>query len=152
MSRFFALALCVVLASSLLAACASPPAGAPPPSAKAILFDVEAGFTGAAVTAAAYVSLPSCDGPAAPKVCKDSAIAAKVALGIDSAKAALSTAETLVLGCSAVQYVAATATPPAASCGQPVADQTAQNQAITAAQAAIDALQAALPILQKVEN
>jgi len=135
-------------AMALLAACASPPAGSPPPSAKTDLFEVEATFTGAVSMAGAYVSLPSCGLPAAPKVCKDSGIASRIGLSVDSATAALRTAETLILGCPATQYVASAATPPTASCGLPIADGNAQQQALTAVQAAVSALQSAIPIIQ----
>ncbi len=140
------IATCLVLA--LLAACSTPTTTSPPPSAKTDLFAVEATFTAATGLAGAYVNLPACGTAASPAICKNAGIASKVVLAVDSAKAALGTAEVLILGCPVAQYVASTATPPTATCGQPVADQTAQQQAVTAVQTAITALQAAIPILQ----
>jgi len=137
---------------ALLSGCVSPPPGSPPPSAKTDLFEVEATFTGAISMAGAYVNLPACGLPNSPKVCKDPGIAGKIDLAVTSATAALATAERLILGCTAVQYVAATATPPTGACGQPVADQTAQQQALTAVQSAVNALQAAIPIIQSGGN
>ena len=147
------LMLCAsIVASMSLAACSAPPAGSLPPSSKSILFEAEATFTGAAAGAGAYVNLPDCAAPNAPKVCKSADIAAKVVTGVDSASVALHTAETLILGCQLLQYVAATDTPPIGTCGQPVADQDAQHQAIIAAQAAISAVQAAIPIIQSAQG
>ncbi len=147
---FFFLALALILAACTPSTVA--PATSAPPSAQTQLFESEATFTGAAGMAGAYVSLPVCGSAGASKVCKDPATAANVVLGVDSAKVALGTAETLILGCPLVQYVASTATPQTASCGQPVADQNAQSQALTALTAAISTLQAAVPLIQSGGN
>jgi len=134
-------------AMGLLAACASPPAGSPPPSANADLFTAEATFTGAVSLAGAYVNLAVCGQVASPKVCSDPAITAKIRLAVTEATTALGTAETLILGCPMAAYVGSTATPPTASCGVPVANQTAQQQALTALETAITALESAVPII-----
>jgi hypothetical protein len=142
--RLISLGACAALA---LAACATPPAGSPPPSAQTDLFEVEATYTGAISAAGAYLALPACGSPGASKVCSDGTVAGKITLAATTAAQAMSGAETLVLGCPLAQYVASTATPPTATCGIPVADQTAQQQALTAVQTAIAALTAAIPII-----
>ncbi len=140
--------LLVLALALIIGACTTPPAGSPASSPQADLFEAEATYTGAVSMAGAYLSLPACGTATSPKVCKDSAAAAKIVLAVTASDQALATAETLILGCAVSQYVAATATPPTATCGMPVADETAQAQALTAVTTAISALQAAIPLIQ----
>jgi hypothetical protein len=145
----------ILLAAALsLTACnllqeSSPSTSASSPSAQNILFETEASFTGALAGAAAYSNLQDCSTPNAPKVCKDSGVAEKIVLAVKGAQISLATAETLILGCSKEQYVAATSTPPTATCGKPVADETAKEQAVTAAKLAVADLTAAIPIIEQ---
>lgn len=125
----------------LLVACAGQQQPAARPTAPTILFEAEAGYTAALAGVAAYLHLPSCGQPGASAVCRDADVAAKMRQAVDAAAAEMVAAEILVLGCPAADYAANK------PCGKPVADQSAAEQAVSAAQAAVTTLAAIVPVI-----
>jgi len=132
-----------IAGASYLVGCSSPQALDP----TAGLFNAEAGLTTVAQLDVAYQKLPGCSATQA-QPCFDASVQPKIASGIQDASIAMTAAEETILGCDLATYIASHQTPPAATCGAPASDQSAQQVALTAAQNAIAAAQAILPLKQ----
>ena len=128
-----------------LAACPSVGPTAKPITPAQSLFAAESVFTGVAIAAEAYVSLPACGGTAT--ICSDPKQVPNIAKGLVAARDAFSAAEIAVLGCTASSFAGSKATPPTATCGTPITDQTQAQALITAATLAAATVQSAVPVL-----